>query len=75
MREKQKDIYEELGMSPSQIRIYTTLNKAPWWLDPIEPLDFVPKWIIAMELIGVGFVPSGIVTILLLWFEVIENQG
>ena len=73
MPEKQKEIYEKLGMSSSQIRIYTTLNVTPWWLDPIEPLDFVPKWIIAMELVGFGFVPAGIVTTILLWVELIEN--
>ena len=45
-------------------------------IDPIEPLeDFAPRWMVFVVMTGMGFVPSGIVTIILLWFGVIENQG
>lgn len=35
----------------------------------------VPKWVSLIGLIGMGFIPSGLVVALLLWFDVVVNHS
>jgi len=35
----------------------------------------VPKWVSIMGLVGMGFVPSGLMVAALLFFEIIVNRG
>lgn len=35
----------------------------------------VPKWVSSLGLVGIGFVPSGLIVALLLWLGVVANKA
>ena len=57
--------------TPETPEIYKRLNITP----RIDTTELVPRWVVYIGLTGAGFIPAGIITAILLWAEVIENQG
>jgi hypothetical protein len=35
----------------------------------------VPKWVSALGIVGIGFIPSGLIVALLLWLGVVVNKA
>lgn len=51
----------------------TTLENGSW--EQTAGKGIVPKWVSQIGLIGIGFVPAGLIIVILLFFELIANIG
>ena len=50
-----------------------TLRDESW--EETAGTGIVPKWLSAIGMVGMGFVPSGIVVVILLWVDIIKNMS